>query len=90
MTLRPGNYYVISALVHQEVMFLREGEETNLLSRTLRDARCFKKEDDALRTLHEARKCFSKFIVREMKVMSLDIFGKGKNMMVGIAERETV
>ncbi len=79
MRLQPGNYYVISAVIDKEIMFLKN--EGNLWSRTLREARFFGKPEPAEQAKKEARRQFSKFVVKSMQVLSIDIFGKGQNLV---------
>lgn len=82
MSLRPGNYYVISAVIDKEIMFLRQ--EGNLWSRTLKEARFFGKPERAEEAKREARKNFSKFCVKGMQVLSIDIFGEGRNRVLSL------
>lgn len=82
MPLRPGNYFVISAVIGKEVMFLRE--EGNIWSRTLKEARFYGKPERAEEAKREARKHFSKFCVKAMEVLSIDIFGKAQNLVLSL------
>ena len=79
--LRPGNYFVISSLIGNEVMFLRRLNDKLLAwSRTLKDAIILYDEERAEETRVEARKSFAKGIVRGVKVTKLDVFGQAKNL----------
>jgi hypothetical protein len=79
MRLQPGNYFVISAVIDKEIMFLKD--EGNLWSRTLREAKFYGKPEPAEQAKREARKQFSKFTVKSMQVLSIDIFGKSQNLV---------
>jgi hypothetical protein len=81
MTLRPGNYYIISSLIGNEVMFLRKINEKLLAwSRTLKDAIILYDEEKAEEMRAEARRNFAKGIVRGVKVTRLDVFGQARNL----------
>lgn len=83
MPLKPGNYYSIAAVIQHEIMFLKDGEE-NLFSRTLREAKFFYNERRAKETCQQTRRRFSRFVVKNLQVLSIDIFGEKENLLVSM------
>ena len=80
MMIETGHYFIVAAIVGDEVMFLRDNDVT-LWSRALRQALFFVSRRAACGAKKRAKSFFSEEAVKGLRVLSLDIFGDAKNLI---------